>query len=1058
MPEVLPEEPQQNGTTTQSTTHESENHTASYPTKQRRPSVDRDAQDMVIDSLRSQIQDLISQVSQLNNKLVKSYDRVSDLEDDLHVASANVRSSSLKISQLELERTQHLAALNTGLLVEKSHVTAELTRLMEKATEEAAQRGQAESARLAIEKDLDDLSASLFGQANSMVAEARYDKHLSERKVEDAERALKSAEEAVQLMQAQMQAMQAEKEEAEQKTREMEVVMGKGKWIDRQNGEKTISLRLLSTHSPYQEYLAFIAHLRILHPTSPNPPAMSTLLQLPFLTRLMTEDSEPTVRLDIAPSLNWLSRRSVLAAIHSGQLTIEPMSSATLFAETTVHPTSTTIAGINSSNDNVACALCGVPIFPTLDPHNSSRPPIHPQSHIYQPQPTSWSGAFFKKANGSNTAPSSPTAPSFRNNFGSHSNSQIFIFRLAAPSTSIASLPIPTLTKASSQPNSSPIPSAYASSSSNGIISQSHSQSGSQSGQPTTIYPLCMSGWCLHRLRTTCTLWAFVRTGIVDKIWEEELPPPPPPPSAHPEKSANGDKPPVPPRKRGLWGIASAFGERAASWGEGDRDKSKRNSGSASSSPAQPELRRLPPPPPPVSAARPSPVPPPLPKRNEGRVRTPVSDPPPPTPPRASVEKPTADVHPESSNTEAPVVVAATSSPRVSADLPPIPPRRSREAPPPSHSEPSSDAAAPATPPPRPPRAHTPVSVPLPESRPASPAVPSRTASPANVAVAAAGGPPPPLPRRAAARTRTHLDESMSATAINSGVAESSVSVSEPASIAADKTASNAELSATEEVKEGEKTVNEVVAETSVESEAAKGKTASSDPVSPAESPVATEGAAVRKEDETVKSAYSEIEKKTDESPSDPDRSTQPSPASDEFVDAPTPGDEAEDPLETATPVKNQEKEKVDGDKEVAVAPANGVEKLQEENEDDKQTIIDSPATVVHPPLPVDETESAEVAEPAVHASANEKEVIEGEAAGVQDKAEVNDDAPPVPTLAIPEKTPEEKLEEERRRREKEEWEKANYVGEATWEERTWKEIVRLREDMFWARVGGIRE
>jgi len=29
------------------------------------------------------------------------------------------------------------------------------------------------------------------------------------------------------------------------------------------------------------------------------------------------------------------------------------------------------------------------------------------------------------------------------------------------------------------------------------------------------------------------------------------------------------------------------------------------------------------------------------------------------------------------------------------------------------------------------------------------------------------------------------------------------------------------------------------------------------------------------------------------------------------------------------------------------------------------------------------------------------------------------------------------------------------YVGDGTWEERTWKELTRLREDMFWARVGG---
>jgi Rab guanine nucleotide exchange factor SEC2 len=156
----------------------------------RRGSIDRDAQDLVISSLRTQVQDLVSQVTELNNKLVKSYDRVSNLEDDLHVTGSSLRSSSLKISQLELERSQHLSALNIGLLVEKSHVTSELTRLTEKATEEAARRGQVESARADIEKDLDDVSAALFDQANTMVAEARLGRAQSNRKAEEAERAL----------------------------------------------------------------------------------------------------------------------------------------------------------------------------------------------------------------------------------------------------------------------------------------------------------------------------------------------------------------------------------------------------------------------------------------------------------------------------------------------------------------------------------------------------------------------------------------------------------------------------------------------------------------------------------------------------------------------------------------------------------------------------------------------------------------------------------------------------------------------------------------------------
>jgi len=32
-----------------------------------------------------------------------------------------------------------------------------------------------------------------------------------------------------------------------------------------------------------------------------------------------------------------------------------------------------------------------------------------------------------------------------------------------------------------------------------------------------------------------------------------------------------------------------------------------------------------------------------------------------------------------------------------------------------------------------------------------------------------------------------------------------------------------------------------------------------------------------------------------------------------------------------------------------------------------------------------------------------------------------------------------------------------NFITGATWEERAWKELVRLREDMFWARLGGLR-
>ncbi|KAF8887580.1 hypothetical protein BD779DRAFT_1672710 [Infundibulicybe gibba] len=651
-----------------------------------------DAQEMVISSLRSQIQDLFSQVTQLNSKLVKSYDRVSDLEDDLHVASSNVRASSLKISQLELERTQHLSALNTGLLVEKAHVTAELNRLMEKATEEAAQRGQAETARADIEKDLDDLSATLFGQANTMVAEARYARALSERKVEEAELALRSAEEAVGGMQQQMQALQAEKENSETKVFEMQTVMGKGKWLAR-----AIS-RVLALHCSFA-ICAFGA---------PQPPAMTTLLPLPFLARLVNEDSEPTIRLDLAPSLNWLSRRSVLSAIHNGQLTIEPMSSTSLLND----PAYSTIPGLNSSNTNISCALCGAPIFNTSEPGNS-RSSIHSLNHT----PTnSWSKAIFKKP-----LAYSPTSASSNNMFTSARTGplpstqiypqQVHIFRLAsAPAPAISSVPIPTLSISTSSFAISAQPPQHP--------QHQHHQLASQPAQPATVYPLCSDGWCLMRLRATCTLWAFVRTGIVDKVWEEHIPKPPPPPTA-PALQSSGEKPPVPPRRRGLWGMASALGERAASWSDGDKEKKKAQTQTQTQT-----QKNLPPPPvlpaTVVSNPAPNPAPPPLPRRSETRAR--------PSKQPENAEPQATTAQPTQMNDPAPPVMAPApkTSLEVSADAstnpsdlaPPVTiptptPRASLEA---NANTSTNLSTSPPTSTPLPLRPNTPSSVPLPDS------------------------------------------------------------------------------------------------------------------------------------------------------------------------------------------------------------------------------------------------------------------------------------------------------------------------------------------------------
>ncbi|KAK6981069.1 Sec2p domain-containing protein [Favolaschia claudopus] len=742
-PEVIPETakspaPSINGVPPSSPTPKSK--FKSTTTHRLNNSVEADAQEMVITSLRAQIQDLFSQVTQLNGKLVKSYDRVSDLEDDLHVANAQGRQHSLKISQLELERTQHLSALNTGLLVEKSHVTAELTRLMEKATEEAAQRGQAETAKADIEKDLDDLSATLFAQANTMVAEARYSQATSERRVEQAETALKGAEEMVGMMQQQMQELQYEKDEAERKAREMAVLMGKGKWVDRRRESAstfTKEKRLLSSHIPYQEFLMFVAHLRSVHPSSPSsPPAMATLLPMAFLARLSSEDSEPTVRLDLAPSLNWLSRRSVLAAIHTGQLTIEPMSSSVVLSESS--STNSNIPGLNSSNTNISCALCGTPIFSNTDflPHYHTPPPAHP-SIANGANTNSWSASLKKlTSNTPNGTPAppprslsrpSPHSQTQQTDLSAPYPPQIHVFRIATPlpppqpmnpppRTSSPSPFLPSVgSSRTSPPPPSPSPGTTALSNLSNALTLTQSASAS-----TAIYPLCTSGWCLARLRATCTLWGFVRTGIVERVWEEEmpnvvLPVPPPASSDHNNKHSangivNGQAPPVPPRRRGLWGMASKFGERAVSWsGEGKKVDSEREKTLPTPPPIHPTISA------PVKST-PLPSAPPLPKRSESRKRVSMAPPPP------AENEPHVD-------SEAVVAAPAESVSAVKAE----------EA---NHTQKQRMKRM---------SAHQ---VPLPDSRPATPVVEhgQHDGVGAVPTTPGGGGAPPPLPRRAAAR------------------------------------------------------------------------------------------------------------------------------------------------------------------------------------------------------------------------------------------------------------------------------------------------------------------
>jgi len=97
-------------------------------------------------------------------------------------------------------------------------------------------------------------------------------------------------------------------------------------------------------------------------PTSSTP-----LKETRFYKRVLVEDIEPTLRLDAAPGLSWLARRSVINSMCDGSLVVEPI------------PNSPTLR-------HFACSLCGenrkgedykrIHRFRTSDNDNAQRYPL----------------------------------------------------------------------------------------------------------------------------------------------------------------------------------------------------------------------------------------------------------------------------------------------------------------------------------------------------------------------------------------------------------------------------------------------------------------------------------------------------------------------------------------------------------------------------------------------------------------------------------------------------------------------------------------------------------
>ncbi|WRT64761.1 uncharacterized protein IL334_001695 [Kwoniella shivajii] len=563
----------------------------------------------LISSLRDQLALLSDQSIALNQKLISSIGKSSDLEDELHELQNSHLTLNKKADELEREKNRWEESMNTGLLVERSQIKDEMQRLAAGLVEEERKRGSAEKMKEQVENEVDDLTAKLFDQANAMVATERMSRAEAEARLKSTEENLAAAEAAVRDMQLHLQSLPSNSTQQSSSSSLPAHTNGDST----SSGVGLVKRKYLSSHIPYTEFISFITHLRTLRPIKDiskntfQPPLITNLLTQSFLVRTINEDNDTTLRLDIAPDLSWLSRRSVSQAIISGELIIEPVSTSTLLSNP-----NTSISNIHDLN----CSLCGKSIFGSsllalsqspLSPLSGSTgnhfgpPPIHPQRGTNTSSNTTTTSRFSLKpffnssSSSSNINTSSSASTSNWNQTHQHGSSPI-----QSPMSS------PALHSGSGN-----ISSVY-------IFRIAKPQAGEKSD--SKLYPLCRTGWCLERMRATCELWHFVRTGIIHVIWHgddgntntptpvvhEIYAPPSDQTIASTSTATTGtgaststptetetkiSAPPLPQRKKSSWALGFKLSDKSAgSWTRGWKSGSETTTNGNDNQPSSPDL------------------------------------------------------------------------------------------------------------------------------------------------------------------------------------------------------------------------------------------------------------------------------------------------------------------------------------------------------------------------------------------------------------------------------------------------------------------------------------
>ncbi|KAL8820973.1 MAG: hypothetical protein Q9223_000927 [Gallowayella weberi] len=358
---------------------------------------------------------LNNELATLSNKLIRAINHQTDLDDTLAETRHDLNLAQQRVEQLQARTDSHEAMLASGELVQKSEVERQKMQLLENLAHEQKRRGVMEMDKRGMEQELESLTTALFEEANQMVAAARKEREVADRRsdqlraqLNDTELLLASHQEQLAELKAVIHQMSIDREDANinaaSSTAPSTPAMHIHETFDGFYTSPTSSgtsdivpapptsfthlmhpvlrtdlqayddfhtlLSMSQKSSPSSRVssgsfgtlnvnsLSHLAGREQQHitgrlastastsslstaPTSSSPLAPSStsssvssrdlpvngmaLKETRFYKRALTEDIEPTLRLDTAPGLSWLARRTVVNSMCEGSLVVEPM-------------------------------------------------------------------------------------------------------------------------------------------------------------------------------------------------------------------------------------------------------------------------------------------------------------------------------------------------------------------------------------------------------------------------------------------------------------------------------------------------------------------------------------------------------------------------------------------------------------------------------------------------------------------------------------------------------------------------------------------------------------